>query len=138
MTKKKIIGLVVLGLVLGAVISGVVVWVLVGLWPKWYEPRQLSREDLLAAEERMVGTVADFKNASQVAEPFILELTGEQINDMLAVLIDRHRILPDWGHGYLEGPNFGGFGADQALHRSFWATTHRAGSAHGRGSGTAG
>lgn len=96
MTKKKIIGLVVLGLVLGAVISGVVVWVLVGLWPKWYEPRQLSREDLLAAEERMVGTVADFKNASQVAEPFILELTGEQINDMLAVLIDRHRILPDY------------------------------------------
>ncbi len=96
MTKKKIIGLSVLGLVLLVVISGVVVWILIGLWPRWYRPRQLSREELLAAEERMISTGADFKNASQVNEPFILELTGEQINDMLAVLIDRHRILPDY------------------------------------------
>ena len=44
----------------------------------------------------MFGTVAEFKNASQVNEPFILELTGEQVNEMLAVLIDRHRILPDY------------------------------------------
>ena len=96
MTKKKIIGLSVLGLVLLVIISGVVVWILVGLWPKWYQPRQRSREELLAAEERMFGTVADFKNASQVNEPFVLELTSEQINEMLAVLIDRHRILPDY------------------------------------------
>ena len=96
MTKKKIIGLGVLGLVLGAVISGVVVLILVGLWPKWYQPRQLSRQELVAAKERMLGTVADFKNVSQMAEPFILELTGEQINDMLAVLIDWHPILPDY------------------------------------------
>ena len=64
MTKKKIIGLSVLGLVLLVIISGVVVWILVGLWPKWYEPRQLSRQELLAAEERMISTVAEFKNAS--------------------------------------------------------------------------
>ncbi len=96
MTKKKIIGLGVLGLVLLVIISGVVVLILVGLWPKWYQPRQRSRQELLAAEERMFSTVAEFKNVSQVNEPFILELTGEQINDMLAVLIDRHRILPDY------------------------------------------
>ncbi len=96
MTKKKIIGLSVLGLVLLMIISGVVVWILVGLWPKWYQPRQRSRQELLAAEERMISTVADFKNASQVNEPFILELTSEQINEMLAVLIARHRILPDY------------------------------------------
>ena len=95
MMTKKIIGLGVLGLVLLVIISGVVVWILIGLWPKWYQPRQLSREDLLVAEERMISTAAKFSNASQVNEPFILELTGEQINDMLAVLIDRHRILPD-------------------------------------------
>ncbi len=29
-------------------------------------------------------------------EPFVLELGGEQINDMLAVVIARHRILPDY------------------------------------------
>ncbi|MCK4850312.1 MAG: hypothetical protein KAT11_03120 [Phycisphaerae bacterium] len=96
MTRKRRIALSVLGLILLVIVSGVVAWVLIGLRPKWYRPRQLSREDLLAAEERMFGTVADFTNASQMNEPFILELTDEQINDMLAVRIDRHRILPDY------------------------------------------
>ena len=82
MSIKKIIGLSVLGLVLLVIVSGVVAWILVGLEPEWYEPpRQRSRDDLLAAEERMISTGAKFKNRSQVAEPFILELTSEQINN---------------------------------------------------------
>ncbi len=97
MSIKKIIGLSVLGLVLLVIVSGVVAWILVGLEPEWYEPpRQRSRDDLLAAEERMISTGAKFKNASQVAEPFILELTGEQINDMLAVVMARRPILPKY------------------------------------------
>ncbi len=95
MTKKKIIGLSVLAVIVLVVVSGVVIWILVGLWPKWYEPRQLSREELLAAEERMIGTFTEFDSQSQRDERFILELTGEQINEMLAVLIDRRPILPD-------------------------------------------
>ena len=96
MTKKKILTLAVLGLaglVLIGAIGGII---LVRIQPSWYEPKQFSREHLLAAEERMFHTAADFKNTSQVDEPFILELTEDQINDMLAVVIDRRPILPDY------------------------------------------
>ena len=44
----------------------------------------------------MIARASEFHNASQVDEPFILELGDEQINDMLAVLIARHRLLPDY------------------------------------------
>ena len=96
MSKKKIIGLGVLGLLLAVVISGAVLLILVGLRPAWYQYEKRSSEDLLAAEERMFATASKFQNASQVDEPFILELGGQQINDMLAVLIARHRILPNY------------------------------------------
>ena len=96
MSKKKIIALVVLGLFVLAVISGTVLLILVGWRPAWYQYEKRSSEDLLAAEERMFVTASKFQNAAQVDEPFILELGGEQINDMLAVVIARHRILPDY------------------------------------------
>ena len=97
MTKVKIIALSVLGLVLLVLISVLVALVLVGRTPDWYKlPNPLSPEELLAAEERMISTGAKFKNASQVNEPFILELTDEQVNDMLAVAMDRRPILPDY------------------------------------------
>ena len=93
-SKKKIIALVALGLVLVVVLSGAVLVILVGWRPAWYRYENRSSEDLLAAKEWMIRTGADFANASQVDEEFILELGVEQINDMLAVLIARHRILP--------------------------------------------
>ncbi len=75
MTKKKIIALSVLGLVLLFLISTVVAWVLIGRRPEWYEPpKQRSREELLAAETRMISTGAEFKNKSQVNASFILEV----------------------------------------------------------------
>lgn len=96
MTRKKTIALSLLALLLLLLISSILALVLIEFKPKWYEPRQLTREDLLAAEERMISTGAQFKNASQVNEPFILELNDEQINDMLAVVIARRPILPDY------------------------------------------
>jgi hypothetical protein len=97
MTKKKNIALSVLGLLLLFLISTVVAWVLIGRRPEWYKPpKQRSREELLAAETRMISTGAKFKNKSQVNAPFILELTEDQINDMLAVVMDRRPILPDY------------------------------------------
>ena len=96
MTKKKIIGLSVVGLLSLLLVCGVVVLVLLALRPEWYQYKERSEEDLLAAEERMISTAAKFSNESQVNEPFILELTEEQINEMLAVVIDRHKnTLPE-------------------------------------------
>ena len=94
MSLKKILGLTALGLILLVVIAGITAWILIRQQPKWYRPQQLSHEDMLAAEEQMFRTAADFNNASQVAEPFILELTEKQINDMMAVVIKRNNILP--------------------------------------------
>ena len=95
MSKKKIIGLGLLGLLLLVVISGAVLLILVGWRPAWYQYEKRSPEDLLAAKEWMIRTGAEFENASQVDESFILELGSEQINDMLAVLIARYPILPN-------------------------------------------
>ncbi len=97
MTKKKVIALSVLGLVLLFLISTLVAWVLIGRSPEWYKPPKLrSREELLAAETRMISTGAEFKNKSQVNAPFILELTNGQVEDMLAVVMDRRPILPSY------------------------------------------
>jgi len=96
MSLKKILGLTALGLILLVVIAGITAWILIRHQPKWYRPQQLSHEEMLAAEEQMVRTAADFNNASQVAEPFILELTAKQINDMIAVVVKRNNILPSY------------------------------------------
>src|SRR3990170_1035940 len=96
MSLKKILGLTALGLILLVVIAGITALILIRYQPKWYRPQQLSQEEMLAAEEQMFRTAADFNNASQVAEPFILELTEKQINDMIAVVVDRHNILPSY------------------------------------------
>ena len=95
MSKKKILGLTALGLAGLVVVGGIVGIILVRSRPSWYEPEQLSREELLAAEEQIIRTTAEFKSAAQIAEPFILELSAKQINDRLAVLVDRYGILPD-------------------------------------------
>ena len=95
MSVKKIMGLTGLGLAGLVIVGGIVGLILVRSRPSWYEPKQRSREDLLAAEEQMIRTTAEFKTAAQIAEPFILELTGKQINDRLAVLVDRYKILPE-------------------------------------------
>lgn len=94
MTKKKIIGLSLLGLLVLAITTVLVVWMLLGFWPEWYQPKQRTRRELLDAEIRMLATVTEFKNQSQRNEPFILELTSEQIDEMLAVVIDRNLVLP--------------------------------------------
>lgn len=94
MSLKRIIGLTALGLVLLAVIAGIAILILVRVRPDWYRPERLSPEQLLAAKEEMIRTATEFKNASQLAEAFILELTPKQINDMIAVAVDRQRILP--------------------------------------------
>ncbi|NIA06104.1 MAG: hypothetical protein GWP14_00445 [Actinobacteria bacterium] len=96
MSTKKILGLTALGLAGLLVIGGIVGIILVHARPNWYEPEQLSREELLEAEEQMIRTTAKFKSAAQIAEPFILELSGKQINDRLAVLVNRYRILPEY------------------------------------------
>ena len=95
MSKKKILALTALGLAGLVVIGGIVGIILVRSRPSWYEPEELSREELLEAEEQIIRTTAEFKSAAQIAEPFILELTGKQINDRLAVLVDRYGILPE-------------------------------------------
>lgn len=94
MSLKKTIGLTALGLVLLAVIAGITVLILIRVRPGWYRPERLSQEQLLAAKEDMIHIVAEFKNESQKDAPFILELTDKQINDRLALLVDRYRILP--------------------------------------------
>jgi len=94
MSKKRIVGLTALALVGLVVVGGIVGIILMRVRPSWYEPAQLSREELLEAEEQMIRTTAEFKSAAQIAEPFILELSGKQINDRLAVLVDRYDVLP--------------------------------------------
>jgi hypothetical protein len=51
---------------------------------------------MLAAKEDIVHLAAEFNNAATQAEPFVLALTDKQINDMVAVIVDRHSILPDY------------------------------------------
>ena len=95
MSAKRIIALTVLGLIAFLIIAAIVAVILVQSHPDWYEPAQLSPQELLEAEEQMIRTAARFKSAAEVAEPFILELTGRQINDRLAVLVDKYYVLPN-------------------------------------------
>ena len=96
MTLKKVLGLTALGLILLLIIAGITTLILVRVRPDWYQPRQLSSEELVAAEEQMLRTATAFNNASQVDEPFILELTEKQINDMIAVTVRRNNFLPNY------------------------------------------
>ena len=96
MSVKKILGLIVLAVAIAAVLAVVVALILVRVEPSWYQPRERSPEELVAAEEEMLRTTVAFNNASQVAEPFILELRPKQINDMIAVVINRQSILPNY------------------------------------------
>lgn len=95
MSAKRLLTLTVLALVALVLIGTIMTVLLVQSRPSWYEPATLSREELLEAEEQMIRTAAEFQSAAQVAESFILELSGKQINDRLAVLADRRHILPD-------------------------------------------
>lgn len=90
--KTLIVGvLAAVGLLVAAVIVG---RILVGIAPAEYKPTRLSEEELLRAEERLIRTEADLLTAVQQAEPFILELSLEQIREMLEVVVRRHNVLP--------------------------------------------
>ena len=96
MSLKKIVGLTVLGLALLVIVGGIALLILVRMRPGWYEYQELSPKEMLAAKEDMIRRVADFHNAATEAEAFVLVLNDKQINDMVAVIVDRHRVLPDY------------------------------------------
>jgi hypothetical protein len=64
--------------------------------PSGYQPKRLAEEELLRAEERLWSIQADLYTDAQVAEPFILELTLDQIKEMLAVVDQRYRFFPEY------------------------------------------
>ena len=96
MSLKKIVGLTVLGLVLLVIVGGITLLILVRIRPGWYEYQELSPKEMLAAKEDMIRLAAKFNNAATEAESFVLALTDRQINDMVAVIVDRDRVLPDY------------------------------------------
>ena len=94
MSRRKVAVFSVAGVVVLAVGLVVLAWFLTQASPGWYVPTKLSEKELLAVEQQMIATGAEFKSASEVAEPFILELSGRQINEMLTVSVSRDRFLP--------------------------------------------
>lgn len=96
MSVKKTLVVVCLSVVALLVVAAVVGRLLVGVVPAGYQPKRLTEEELLRAEERLWSIQADLYTDAQVAEPFILELTLEQIKEMLAVVDQRYQVFPEY------------------------------------------
>ena len=95
MSVKKTLVVICLSLIALLVAAVVVGRFLVGVVPSGYQPKRLTEEELLRAEELLWSIRADIYTEAQVAKPFILELTLDQIKEMLAVVDQRYRVFPE-------------------------------------------